>query len=181
LKALLSSKTEMEHLGASSPSHSNQDASTGRGDSDGMGQTNPDEHQNGGASADVSSSPTRELPFQGYNTFSAYNGEMGQAQVQDISTFPPTFAPQPEVNNSEYSNIFSMDNILGDGFWDSVLIPGFSNNFEGLSNGFVYGAGGSGFITPKRTSPAVSGANSPLRVSNGGQYPAAHINAAFGA
>lgn len=73
--------------------------------------------------------------------------------------------------------MFSMDNILGDNFWDSVLIPGYSNSFEGLAGGVVYGAGGSGFISPKRTTPNVSGANSPLRGLN--PFGQSHINTAF--
>ena len=57
-------------------------------------------------------------------------------------------------------------------------LAGYNNAFEGLSGGFVYGAGGTGFITPKRTSPAQSGANSPVR--GGGNYGEGHLNGQFG-
>ncbi|KZP01066.1 hypothetical protein CALVIDRAFT_475249 [Calocera viscosa TUFC12733] len=42
--------------------------------------------------------------------------------------------------------------ILTDAFWDSVLIPGYSNTLD-LSGGFVFGSGGSGLITPRVGSP----------------------------
>ncbi|EJU00480.1 hypothetical protein DACRYDRAFT_68629 [Dacryopinax primogenitus] len=42
--------------------------------------------------------------------------------------------------------------ILTDAFWDSVLIPGYSNTLD-LSGGFVFGSGGSGLITPRIGSP----------------------------
>ena len=38
---------------------------------------------------------------------------------------------------------------------------GFSNSLEGLSGGFVYGAGGSGLITPRLGSPQPSGMATP--------------------
>ena len=48
----------------------------------------------------------------------AYTGEMGP--VADISTFPPTMAP----NSVDHMNVLSMDSILSSEFWDSVLVPG---------------------------------------------------------
>lgn len=123
-----------------------------------------------------SGSPTREnVPFNAWQHFA---GEMGQAQVQDMSTFPPTFAPPPADQNNDL-NMFSMDNILGNGFWDSVLIPGYSNSFEGLSGGFAYGPGGSGFITPKLNSPANSGANSPGRAHSMAFPPPTNMHAPY--
>ena len=50
----------------------------------------------------------------------AYTGEMGP--VADISTFPPTMAP----NSVDHMNVLSMDSILSSEFWDSVLVPGAS-------------------------------------------------------
>lgn len=57
----------------------------------------------------------------------------------------------------------SLDSFLSAGFWDSMLVPGmlhfflsqprliiitgFSNTLEGMSGGFIYGPGGSGFIS----------------------------------
>ena len=61
------------------------------------------------------------------------------------------------------------------------LSLGYSNTMEGLSGGFVFGAGGSGVITPRwDQTPVASGANSPIM---GGPPPAdfapQNINAAF--
>lgn len=104
-----------------------------------------------------------------------FNGEMGPAM--DISTFPPTMAPVDQVGDA--SGILTMDSILSSGFWDSVLVPGYSNTLEGMSGGFVYGPGVSGLITSRLASPAHSGANTPM----GGTRPEAlnqsNINAAF--
>ena len=47
---------------------------------------------------------------------------------------------------------------------DDATCAGSSNTVESLSGGFVYGAGGSGFITPGMwMSPLPSGATSPVR------------------
>ena len=43
------------------------------------------------------------------------------------------------------------------------MAPGYSNSLEGLSGGFVYGAGGSGLITPRIATPQLSGHNTPTR------------------
>jgi hypothetical protein len=61
------------------------------------------------------------------------------------------------------------------------FFSGYSNTTEGLSGGFVFGAGGSGLITPRwGQSPVTSGANSP---SHRGQVSTEltqqNINAAF--
>ncbi|KAI0053938.1 hypothetical protein FA95DRAFT_1579033 [Auriscalpium vulgare] len=88
-----------------------------------------------------------------------FASEMGP--VADISTFPPTMATGRVDDNM---GMLSMDSILSSGFWDNVLVPGYSNPMEGLSGGFVYGAGGSGFITPHfGVTPTASGMNSPRR------------------
>lgn len=41
------------------------------------------------------------------------------------------------------------------------LLTGYSNSLEGLSGGFVFGAGGSGLITPRLGTPLPSGSNTP--------------------
>ncbi|KAI6109599.1 fungal-specific transcription factor domain-containing protein [Pisolithus sp. B1] len=88
-----------------------------------------------------------------------YAGEMGPAE--DITTFPPTMAPLPPDDGM---NMYSMEHWLSNGFWDSVLVPGYSDAMEGLSGGFVFGAGGSGLITPGLLpSPVPSGCNTPAR------------------
>lgn len=120
----------------------------------------------------------------------AYSGEMGP--VADMSTFPPTMAPAPSVMDM---NMLSMDSILSADFWDSVLVPGTqffvrmamnesdvvcfgvgsSHSLESLSGGFVYGAGGSGLITPRMwMSPLPSGANTPSR--GGGEHIQQHLH-----
>ncbi|KAJ7633103.1 fungal-specific transcription factor domain-containing protein [Roridomyces roridus] len=104
-----------------------------------------------------------------------FDGEMGP--VADMSTFPPTMAPPPAEDTLSALN---MDSILSTGFWDSMLVPGY-NSLEGLSGGFVFGAGGSGLITPFiGQTPLHSGSNSPVR--GGGQSAVLtqmNINAAF--
>ncbi|TFY65008.1 hypothetical protein EVG20_g5746, partial [Dentipellis fragilis] len=92
-----------------------------------------------------------------------FASEMGP--VADMSTFPPTMAA-PAAQADE--GVLSMDSILSGSFWDNVLVPGYANPMEGLSGGFVYGSGGSGFITPHfGPTPHASGANSPERASLG--------------
>ncbi|KAF7295623.1 hypothetical protein MIND_01102400 [Mycena indigotica] len=104
------------------------------------------------------------------------DGEMGP--VADMSTFPPTMAPPP---NDESLGALTMDSILSNGFWDTMLVPGF-NSMEGLSGGFIFGAGGSGLITPHLgQSPAQSGQNTPSRGTAAGAsiLTQMNINAAF--
>ncbi|EIW84743.1 hypothetical protein CONPUDRAFT_116908 [Coniophora puteana RWD-64-598 SS2] len=80
------------------------------------------------------------------STFNEYSfaGEMGP--VADMSVFPPTMAEMPSMDES--AGMLPMDSILTNNFWDNVLVPGYSETMEGLSGGFVFGAGGSGLITP---------------------------------
>lgn len=47
-----------------------------------------------------------------------FASEMGP--VADMSTFPPTMA----VALPQDDGLFSMENFLSNGFWDSVLVPG---------------------------------------------------------
>ncbi|THH31123.1 hypothetical protein EUX98_g3075 [Antrodiella citrinella] len=129
-----------------------------------------------------------------------FDSEMGPAA--DISTFPPIMAPQSQDN---MNGMMSMDAILSTEFWDSVLVPGeyilavafcsskkltdgracivtgYSNTFEGLSGGFVYGAGGSGLITPGfNITPYASGSNTPTRhLRNLGEITQNGLDAAF--
>ncbi|EIN07126.1 hypothetical protein PUNSTDRAFT_89209 [Punctularia strigosozonata HHB-11173 SS5] len=110
-----------------------------------------------------------------------FESEMGP--VQDISTFPPTMAPSL---HSHANDLLSMDTILSSGFWDSVIVPGYSNTLDSLSGGFVYGAGGSGFITPRLGfSPAASGAQTPVHATSPTSAPVHeglhNINAALAA
>lgn len=64
----------------------------------------------------------------GMNGFAPYGGGYGFAgemgPVADVSTFPPTMAPQ--VMPQAGQDMLSMDNILAAGFWDNVLVPGAS-------------------------------------------------------
>ncbi|KAG8970236.1 hypothetical protein FRC03_010426 [Tulasnella sp. 419] len=121
------------------------------------------------------SSPHREMPL---NMANEYLGEMGPMTVQDMSTFPPTMGPPTADAND--MGMFNMDHFLANGFWDNVLIPGYSHSFDGLSGGFVYGPGGSGFITPKFATPVASGANSPHQPGMAPPLTPGSLNAAFG-
>ncbi|KAG1863638.1 fungal-specific transcription factor domain-containing protein [Suillus subalutaceus] len=100
----------------------------------------------------------------GINGMSDYSFASEMGPVADITTFPPTMADMP--SSDEHMGMLSMENILSNGFWDSVLVPGYSDTMEGLSGGFVFGAGGSGLITPGwLPSPIPSGENTPMRHS----------------
>ncbi|KAF7311220.1 hypothetical protein MKEN_01023500 [Mycena kentingensis (nom. inval.)] len=122
--------------------------------------------------APQSSSP--EFSFAAPNEFQL-EGEMGP--VADMSVFPPTMAPTP---SDETLGALTMDNILSNGFWDSMLVPGY-NTMEGLSGGFIFGAGGSGLITPHvGQTPLQSGQNTPSRgVGQESLLTQMNINEAF--
>jgi len=103
-----------------------------------------------------------------------FDSEMGP--VADISTFPPTMAPYPPEDNN--MGVLAVDNILSSGFWDSMLVPGY-NTMDCFTGGFIFGANGSGLITPRFDgSPDQSGLNTPSRYGN---HPLTQIgiNAAF--
>ncbi|KAF9532873.1 fungal-specific transcription factor domain-containing protein [Crepidotus variabilis] len=88
-----------------------------------------------------------------------FTGEMGP--VQDMTTFPPTMAPPSNPPEDSMGSALTMENILGNQFWDSMVVPGY-NSIDGFSGGFVFGAGGSGLITPHYLeSPMHSGLNTP--------------------
>ena len=57
------------------------------------------------------------------------------------------------------------------------LLAGYSNALEGLSGGFVYGAGGSGLITPRLGTPLQSGTNTPTGTA-GRQNTLSEVNIA---
>ncbi|KAJ7811377.1 hypothetical protein B0H14DRAFT_3090616 [Mycena olivaceomarginata] len=80
--------------------------------------------------------------------------------VADMSTFPPTMAPIPAEDSL---GSLTMDNILSNGFWDSMLVPGY-NTMEGLQRRFSSSApGGAGLITPRiGQSPMHSGTTQPI-------------------
>lgn len=105
-----------------------------------------------------------------------FEGEMGPAM--DISTFPPTMAPNPSEEDIHNASGLTMDSILSSNFWDSVLVPGYSL-MDGFSGGFVFGANGSGLITPRvGLSPYHSGHNTPL-MNGHNDLTQMSINAAF--
>jgi hypothetical protein len=115
------------------------------------------------------------MSTNGVNNFH-FTSEMGP--VADMSTFPPTMATLP--TSDEGIGMLSMDNIFSNGFWDSVLVPGYSDTMEGLSGGFVFGAGGSSLITPGwLPSPLPSGHNTPSRDPNTIDYTQQHLGSAL--
>jgi hypothetical protein len=140
LRALLASKTEP-------PSETASDS--GENDAVSNVNGNPDQRQVGAAE---SYHPQLLSEFH-------FASEMGP--VADMSTFPPTMAA---AHPSDSLGLLSMDSILSGGFWDNVLVPGYSNPMEGISGGFVYGTGGPGFIAPHYSeTPTMSAVNSPRR------------------
>ncbi|KAG6816697.1 hypothetical protein H0H87_003785 [Tephrocybe sp. NHM501043] len=122
----------------------------------------------------------------GYS-FNPYQFESEMGPVVDMSVFPPTMAPNPP--EGDMVPALTMDNILSSGFWDSVIVPdidwvGFGsagyNSMDGLSGGFLFGAGGSGLITPRfGMSPIQSGTNTPSSRMPGHALTQHSINAAF--
>ncbi|KII88176.1 hypothetical protein PLICRDRAFT_54030 [Plicaturopsis crispa FD-325 SS-3] len=155
------------------------DPSAGEG-----GQQDPSQARNGdSSSAHLGEMGPPASAFHGYLNGQEtdgfqFDGEIGPG-VADMSTFPPTMTAAPLSDDT--MGAMTMDSILSTGFWDSVLMPGYSNTLEGLSGGFVYGAGGSGLITPGLgITPIASGNNSPSR-GNGSisEFSQQTINAAF--
>ncbi|PPQ99355.1 hypothetical protein CVT24_009220 [Panaeolus cyanescens] len=134
-------------------------------------------HSQASSNANASSnngSGTGTDPFNPFSTGHAFpdtfqfESEMGPAV--DLTTFPPTMAPNPNPGHGqeEVMGALTMEHILSSGFWDSMLVPGY-NSMDGLSGGFVFGAGGSGLITPRYgPSPIQSGANTPGRHGSSG-------------
>ncbi|KAG8747559.1 hypothetical protein FRC10_000695 [Ceratobasidium sp. 414] len=89
-----------------------------------------------------------------------HTGDSGVPQLDE--SFPPQLHDHGGVDDAAMS--LGMEHMFSNGFWDSVLMPGYGNQLGGLSGGFVYGIGGnSGFITPRVGSPFASGAATPLR------------------
>ena len=60
-----------------------------------------------------------------------------------------------------------------------IFLAGYSNSLEGLSGGFVYGAGGSGLITPRLVTPLQSGSNTPTARRRVEQISENSLKAAF--
>lgn len=181
LRALVAAKTEPPSNNDGQHALMN-DASTSPHDDQSLQSTHNNSHHNG---------PSRIDPLSEFQ----FDSEMGP--VADISTFPPTMAP---TNHSEDQlGMLTMDSILSSNFWDSVLVPGtsrlishnslilltawligYSNTMEGISGGFVYGAGGSGLITPRMgISPLPSGFNTPSQHRAESDLTQHKIDAAF--
>ena len=99
LRALLSAKTN-----PSEPSQA-------------IGQTNGHgTSENAQVASNMLKESAQELP----DPFVEFNIDSEMGPVADISTFPPTMAPQ----QAEDTSMLSMDSILSTNFWDSVLVPG---------------------------------------------------------
>src|ERR1700722_18323070 len=61
-----------------------------------------------------------------------------------------------------------------------LFYAGYSNSIEGLSGGFVFGAGGSGILTPRfGQSPTQSGSNTPSQAHALSELTQQTINTAF--
>ncbi|EIW60220.1 uncharacterized protein TRAVEDRAFT_145442 [Trametes versicolor FP-101664 SS1] len=174
LRALISARTQenansnLAHSSSSSVTagtqdqhHTNGESSTSHDAPVASGSSHP--YTNGHTNGHASANGNLDTFLDNF----AYSGEMGP--VADISTFPPTMAP-PQQHGMDV-NMLSMDSILSADFWDSVLVPGSSHSLESLSGGFVYGANGSGLITPRMwMSPLPSGANTPARGGEHGHH-----------
>lgn len=69
--------------------------------------------------ASASSGTSYALAANGPLSEFQFDSEMGP--VADMSTFPPTMAPNP---SEDHLGMLTMDSILSASFWDSVLVPG---------------------------------------------------------
>jgi hypothetical protein len=123
LRALISARVDPSSSSSGNMSPSSQGGDAGN-DNGGMGGSGT----GGGGTPTSPGDGTIPNTFAGYmnghggdtilNEFH-FDGEMGP--VADMSTFPPTMAMnQPDDN----VGMLSMDSILSNGFWDSVLMPG---------------------------------------------------------
>lgn len=109
LRALLSAKSNVNHSKDDTNSEMNNDAAPYQDPSQGDMRPPPSYSQQ----INYTTDPTYLL-----NDYQ-FESEMGP--VADMSTFPPTMAPNPSENNM---GSLTMDNILSSGFWDNVLVPG---------------------------------------------------------
>ncbi|KAF9442203.1 hypothetical protein P691DRAFT_779516 [Macrolepiota fuliginosa MF-IS2] len=162
---------------ASGSHNSSPDNMNASGPTINQGTVNSVGPSSGAASVQSNSSGYYQDPNNFFMNEFHFEGEMGP--VADISTFPPTMAPPQSTDGGGVMGGLTMENILSSGFWDSMLVPGY-NSMDGLSGGFVFGAGGSGLITPRfGLSPIQSGTNTPSRGQGMQGFSQSSINAAF--
>ncbi|GAB1520053.1 hypothetical protein RhiTH_003126 [Rhizoctonia solani] len=127
--------------------------------------------------------PMGEIPFNGMRMYPPTgDGPLGPLEVpiHTDEAFPPSHHGHLDPENHNMDGL-GMGQMFSDGFWDSMLMPGYGTQLGGLSGGFVIGMGGnSGFITPRVGSPGpfASGTGSPVRDANhmdGMNYPYAPV------
>ncbi|KAG8728740.1 hypothetical protein FRC11_010306, partial [Ceratobasidium sp. 423] len=110
--------------------------------------------------------PMGEIPFNGMRMYPPTgDGPLGalEVPVHADDSFPPVFNGHVDSENHTMDGL-GMDQMFSNGFWESMLMPGYGTQLGGLSGGFVIGMGGnSGFITPHVGSPGpfASGDGSP--------------------
>ena len=113
LRALISAKTEPSDAD-NGPQTSQTPNTDGEASQDQPQSSSSNHAANNGTFMSSLNDPLSEFQF---------DSEMGP--VADISTFPPTMAPNPTEDH--LSNMLTMDSILSASFWDSVLVPGMSS------------------------------------------------------
>lgn len=118
LRVLINSKMDSIRNSESSQSDVDGDA--------GISNSQVPLYQNNASQGDMRSSSGYAQPQHNYNAESGfslndYQFESEMGPVADMSTFPPTMAPNP---SEDTMGSLTMDNILSSGFWDSVLVPG---------------------------------------------------------
>ncbi|CAE6455399.1 unnamed protein product [Rhizoctonia solani] len=127
--------------------------------------------------------PMGEVPFNGMKLYPpAGDGHLGPLELpaHTDESFPPQLNGHVDTGDHTMDGL-GMDQMFSNGFWDSMLMPGYGAQLGGLSGGFVIGMGGnSGFITPRVGSPGpfASGDGSPVRDANhmdGMNYPYAPV------
>jgi hypothetical protein len=66
--------------------------------------------------------PSLPYGFAGNDPLNEFQFDSEMGPVADITTFPPTMANLTTDDN--FGGMMSMDSILSNNFWDSVLVPG---------------------------------------------------------
>lgn len=91
--------------------------------------------QANGRNSNGTSDPTASSAHPAaFNPLAEFNFDSEMGPVADMSTFPPTMAPQ----QAEDMSMLSMDSILSTSFWDNVLVPGMSPCLYPCSMSNVY-------------------------------------------
>lgn len=66
----------------------------------------------------------KATPLDSFSSLADFQFSSEMGPVADLSTFPPTMMTAQSGSLDDPGSMMSMDNILSNGFWDSMLVPG---------------------------------------------------------